>query len=422
MNEVRIISSSLTEKSNRWYVIVNYSINDGKTERKWLKTGLPVVGNKRKAQSLSDGLVQDFKDELVKRNPSADILFSDYLFKWFSEYKFRLQDSTQHDYKLKLNIIAPFFADKGVTLGELTTANIMAFHQFRLDERGVSIDTLRKYHSVINVCLNYARTVDKLIDINPAEDVNLPKRKKGNRKRRSETLTVSEQMQLLDVAKGSDIETVIYLGVFCGLRRSEAIAIRWDDIDFQHKTISICKKAALPNREKEEEKDKSIIIRDVMKNATSDRRAVMPKQLCTYLRNRKKVIERNKNQFANFYNYEYDGYVCVRNNGSLPLLDYVTRHSTKLIKQLCLKKHVTYHGLRHSYATFLLQEGVPIKTVQACMGHSNVTTTLEIYAHVYLKDKQEAADVMSEAYSDAGVQKEPVRLVSEDGLPIDKVV
>ena len=400
MNNVHIISSRLIEKNSKWHIIVSYSLNGNKAERKWISTGLSASGNKRKAKQILEKSVQEFKDELLRTNPSAEILFSDYMIAWLEKHRVHIQDSTYCDYRIKIhNQIVPYFKSKKIRLNSLSTADIDGFYRYLQGKKGLLPSTVRKFHANIHLCLEHARQTDKLIFENPARDVILPKKEK-TQKKRSGVLNLEEQRQLLNIVSGSDVETPINLAIFLGLRRSETIGVKWSDIDFENNIVSICRKASVPNRHKEDEKYKKIVIRDIMKNASSCRTAILPEPLKDYLQKLKMRISENKSLFGNCYHHEYSEYVCVRKDGSLPPLDFVTRKFEYYIKKLKLNKKVTFHGLRHSYASFLLHANIPMKTIQVCLGHSNITTTMDIYAHLDINDKIGVADTISRAFSD----------------------
>lgn len=111
-----------------------------------------------------------------------------------------------------------------------------------------------------------------------------------------------------------------------------------------------------------------------------------------------KELERqskDKEIFGNEYKNK-DGYICVNNDGSLLKPDYVSHKFHQIIKDNNLK-NVRFHDLRHSCASLLLHNKVQMKDIQAWLGHSNYSTTADLYAHIDITSKTESANVISNA-------------------------
>lgn len=85
-------------------------------------------------------------------------------------------------------------------------------------------------------------------------------------------------------------------------------------------------------------------------------------------------IEKNKKLLGQKYNYRYDGYLCVQDNGDIIQPNYFTKRFCKIIKRNNLRK-ITPHGLRHSIATLLHLNGVDIRNIQDWLGHENISST-----------------------------------------------
>ena len=107
----------------------------------------------------------------------------------------------------------------------------------------------------------------------------------------------------------------------------------------------------------------------------------------------KEAQELNKQVCGNCYNYEYDGFVFVDELGERMRVDYLTNAFPKFLESHGLRR-MRFHHLRHSCASLLLANDVPLKQIQEWLGHSDIGTTANIYSHLDYKSKITSANVM----------------------------
>ena len=107
----------------------------------------------------------------------------------------------------------------------------------------------------------------------------------------------------------------------------------------------------------------------------------------------KEAQELNKQVCGNCYNHEYDGFVFVDELGERMRASYLTSAFPKFLEDHGLRR-MRFHDLRHSCASLLLANGVPLKHIQEWLGHSDFTTTANIYAHLDYKSKITSAQAM----------------------------
>ena len=105
---------------------------------------------------------------------------------------------------------------------------------------------------------------------------------------------------------------------------------------------------------------------------------------------------RDKKMFKSSYSREYDDYVCVNQLGELMKPSYVTEHFAAIIQELGLRT-IRFHDLRHPCASVLLAQGVPMKQIQEWLGHSDMSTTANIYSHLDAVSKADTGAAMSKA-------------------------
>ena len=377
-----MVAGHLREKSGYYYAVLNYTDSLGKRKTKWISTGLTVKGNKKRAEAILMDARRNFNPEEPKVM-NGDILFADYMEKWLDIIKGSVAVPTFASYSTTVKkIVAPYFREKEVTLKNLTAKDIQEFYLRELER--VSASSVIHYHANIHKALKYAVKID-LIDVNPADKVERPKKDRYV----GSFYDADEVNALFEAAKGSKLELPILFGAFYGLRRSEAIGLKWDAIDFDQNTITIRHTVTSCDLDGK----RILVAADTTKTKSSMR--TLP--LVPFMRERllalKDEQEDNRRLCGRSYIKDYIGYVCVNEIGDLIKPHYVTESFPKLLKANGLR-HIRYHDLRHSCASLLLANGVPMKQIQEWLGHSDFSTTANIYAHLDYSSKLTSADAM----------------------------
>lgn len=228
-----MVAGHLQEKRGVYYAVLNYFDTLGRRKTKWISTGLTIKGNKKRAEEILLDLRRDFKPPQGHKAPEGEMLFSEYLESWLEIIKGSVAVSTYASYAaMATRIIAPYFKEKGVVLKDITAKNIQDFYLHELKK--VSASTVVHYHALIHKALKYAMKID-LIDVNPADKVERPKRERFV----GSFYDAEEMNELFKAAKGTKLELPILFGAFYGLRRSEAIGLKWDAVDFEQNTLVI---------------------------------------------------------------------------------------------------------------------------------------------------------------------------------------
>jgi len=363
------MTGSLQNRYNRYYVVLNLKDEYGKRKQKVVNTELEFKpGNKRKAEKILRDLLKKYEDTQI--TVCNNVLFGDYMIEWLKNREGEIETSTYQGYWHIINHhIAPYFNQRNISLQDITASDIQKYYK-KLSGDGLSANTIRRHHANIRKAINDAMK-NNIVACNIADRVTLPK---ANYKR---IHYYSEEMieKLLELVKGTKIEVCVYLGVFCGLRRSEVCGLRWKDIDFDNNTITICNKITRGNTLIEKERTKTL---------SSYRTMPMENELKKFMLNLKETQNKDKELFGS--EYIDNGYVCVWQDGHSLLPEYVS-HKFKEIIQKNNMPDITFHGLRHTCATLLLSKGYDIKLIQEYLGHSSVVTTGNIYAHVQFSSK-----------------------------------
>lgn len=167
------------------------------------------------------------------------------------------------------------------------------------------------------------------------------------------------------------IELPTLFDAYYGIRRSEIFGLKKSVFDFENNTFTVNHVAIQFDGKDHKEK---ILFRDKTKSKKGCRAFPLFPEVKEAVKKKLERIEENKKIFGDTYNYKYDDYICVQDNGDFINPGYFTKRFAKIIKKNNLKK-VTPHGLRHSIATLLHLQGVDIKDLQDWLGHENITST-----------------------------------------------
>ena len=160
-----MVAGHLQEKKGYFYMVLSYPDAAGKRKTKWLPTGLPVKGNKKKAEKMLMETRQTFVPEC--KPIQEDMLFSDFLLQWLEIAKPTIALTTYSSYSgMAKSVIIPYFKERKITLSEIKATDIQAFYMKQL--KRVKANTVIHYHSVIHRALKYAVKID-LISVNPAD-------------------------------------------------------------------------------------------------------------------------------------------------------------------------------------------------------------------------------------------------------------
>lgn len=382
-----MVTGSIYERKGIYYAIVSYYV-DGRRKQKSVSTGLPVKGNKRRALEFLENLKRTYEaKESMENMDGSRLLMTDYMDEWLKIVKPLVERATYKSYDNMVSArIRPHFEKLNLLLTEVEPKHIKMLYDEIL-EQGYTTNTVIHYHAVLHQALAYAVKNDYILS-NPADRVKRPKKNKHI----SSFYTKEEILTLLDIAKDDPIYIPIVLSAYYGFRRSETLGMRWSAIDFENKTITVNHKVT----ELTENGKTIVYAEDKLKTKSSYRTLPLIPVVEKKLLEHKAKLERNQKLFGNSYCKEYMDYVCVDEMGKLFRPNFVSDHFGWLLKKYGLKK-LTFKELRHSCASMLVAEGIPMKSIQEWLGHSNFSTTADIYSHIDYHAKQQSAAAIGNA-------------------------
>ena len=326
--------------------------------------------------------------------PAGTILFTVFLLNWLEMTKKNVEETTYGAYAMGIKSkIIPYFEEHHpkLALCEVTPKHIQDYYTYELTVRGVSANTVIHRHANIRKALQHAFKLG-LIDTNPADRIERPKKEKFV----GSVYEEDELNRLFEIVKGDPIELGVILGAFYGLRRSEAVGLKWDAIDFKKKTITIrhtVTQATIDGKSK-------IIQKDRTKIKASYRSLPLVPPFEELLHRLKAEQELNRKLCGKSYCKKYTDYIYVNEIGELVKPGYITQHFPLVLKKNGMRK-IRFHDLRHSCASLLYANGVSLKEIQEWLGHSDISTTSNIYTHLNFTSKVASANAILGVYPSA---------------------
>ena len=382
------MTATLQIKKDRpnYYILVRYQDEITRKERqKWITTDISVKGNnKRKAEEKRKEVLLELESQ--KTDLSRDILFIIFIKEWLENHKQSIAVVTYDTYRsIIYNQIIPFFEPKKLKLRDVTSLHIQQYINFKL--KTVSPNTVIKHLWNLSKCFDSAIKQSLLI-FNPIQGIEMPKKVKYTGAKHYNEKQIG---QLLEACKSDILEDIIKVALFYGLRRSELIGLKWQNIDMNNDVLTISHTVV--------QMGSSTHKTDSTKTDSSYRALPIPEMMKNIFKEiRRRQIE---NKLLQPNDYIDEGYVFTHPNGRLIMPNYVTKRFKTLLEKSELE--VThFHDLRHSSASYLLYLGFDMKSIQIWLGHGDIGTTMNIYAHLDMDAKRNIANSLNERFQKLG--------------------
>lgn len=289
---------------------------------------------------------------------------------------------------------------KDVKLADLTTAQVQKWEN-RLSKQGLSPATVLKYHRLLSEVCRHAADVDEIIPRNPCAGVKVPKQKSPS----PNSLTREGYARLaatLDNLAPSPVVTAATIALYTGLRQGEVCGLRWRNYRTDgrgNRTIEVVESIG---------KAKGGTYSKAPKTKSSRRTVPVPKQLANMLdRRRAAMVEELEADGITLDADKFEAlYIVGYTDGRYYSPSLIGRGWKELSGSFGLTgtqgRAVTFHDLRHSFATLTISEGADIKAVAAILGHANAAITLNVYADAYEEGKRRTSSLVEQVISDAG--------------------
>lgn len=377
-----MIKKYTTKNGETRYLFQTYLGIDPATgkERRTTRRGFKTM---KEAKQAERNLLLDVEENGLPSNQSdgfQDPTFEELASLWLENYRTTVKPSTFENVKSKVEKMTEEHF-KELKLKKIT----VAYCQRVVIELSKTYVLYNHYLSVINRIFKYAVLMD-ILDSNPFDKVIKPKSRQTQRK--GNFLTKEELKEFLKLAQTATLSyffPLVHLMSYTGLRQGEAIALKWSDIDFENKKITVDKTAA---RIKEKQTLQTPKTKNSKRVISIDPTTLSI--LKSWKKDQIKIYFRNGKHFEGDDNFIFTNQRAdwVHIHNFIPYFKrFVTDHKLKPI---------TPHGLRHTHASLLFSAGVEPKNISDRLGHSTVQITLDLYTHITEEQRTDTVEKLLE--------------------------
>ena len=381
---------SLKQRSKgSWSIILNlgYELDPTTGLRKWKQQWTTFRGTRKKAEEKLTELLEEVRTG--QHVDPSKLTLAQWLTTWITlvEPSVRPASFTRYSGIVENHLLeAPIAA---IPIQEIRSSHIEAYYAT------IPVGSRPVHHTVLRRALRKA-VKDKILRVNPAADLDHSprRRKKPDEAARVNCWTVTEAKMFLTAAKaaGPQAGALYAVALDSGARKGELCGLPWSDVDLDAGTIRIARQLTKPGPEPTFGPPKNGCARTVTLSA----------ETIELLRQHKRSQAAVK--MANRTTYSDLGLVFAKEIGDLtnradliglPLqANHLGQRQFARLLKAAKVKIITFHGMRHTCATLLLQAGEPVHVVSKRLGHARVEITLNTYAHVLPDMQQQAAATM----------------------------
>lgn len=258
----------------------------------------------------------------------------------------------------------------------------------------MSPKTVKNHISCISSVLDYAVRMNLIAD-NPCRRANLPTAKHSEK----DCYTLDEAQKFIDVLleKAPIVHQCFFLlAIYGGFRRAELCGLTWDNIDFDNQIVSVRKTLNYICGQG--------LQLDTPKTSKSERSLKLPAEIFAYLRKLQEFYSGEEKRLLDAWMGDND-FIFKTATGE-PLSPNAP---ISWLKKFCRReglRYVNIHSFRHLNASLLISNGVDVKTVQACLGHAQASTTMNIYAHSFMEVQAKASEAVASSFTFTKHEKE----------------
>ena len=345
-----------------------------------------VEMKKTKAKELMQDMEKDLREGTYVDN---DLTLEEHLQDFLDSQKKKLKPRTYNSYKMIIERhIIPALGQYKLKRLIQEPKLIDDYYDYKLKEgslknknKGLSNRTVRYHHSILKRAFHIAIKWRRM-KINPADLVTKPEKVEKEAK----YLTVEQLNKILELEEIKYYERIYRFAARSGMRKGEILGLEWSEVDFDKEEITI--QQSLQRVENE-----GLVIQKWTKN---NQIRIIPMSIKVKMILKQIRAEQSKEELLLNKKNKYN--LVFAKNGEVPVTpNYVYRR----FKQHCRKAgydEITFHSLRHTFASLLKQNGVDTQTIQKLLGHKTQSITADIYSHISSGMKKEAAEKIDKIF------------------------
>ena len=384
------MNARVVKKKGNYYIAMEWYHN-GERKTKSLSVrkelGLDRPAKKKEANALRDKIMHEQRQGIYVE-PSSK-LFGEFIEEWIEGHKYNIKITTYESYKSKIvNHIVPELGN--IPLSSLRQSHIKSFYSKKLQEGrkdgkegGLSNRVVRYMHTIMGAALD-AAIEDELIVKNVVKAVTPP----AHIKPAIEYWDWSLAKKFLESTRKDRYHLFYYIGLSTGMARGEILGLRWQDINWKKNTISI-RQSVVPVKG-------ASIIQPSLKTKSRERTLDVSENFISKFKQHKK---KQSEELLALGIKNPNDLIFLTTRGTVLRPRDIDSYLERAIKRFNKNRkpnqsklnRISSHGLRHTYATHLLEEGVHPKIVSERLGHGSVQVTLDTYSHVLPRLQKEVA-------------------------------
>ena len=346
--------------------------NDQETGKPIFKTKNTFSTKKEAELACSEAIAELAQGKSLNRS----MTFGQFATYWLESKEGTVQDDTFAGYhaRIKTYLIPYFKSVKLEDIDEIMIRKWLKHLNTKLKSTGHIADIFKFMRQMMQKAMK-----KRIINYNPFDDLETPK----SERKKMEVWSSDDIHRFFDKAKESVYFIPIYLAVVTGMRQSEILGLKWDAINFDNNTISVLRTLSVKTRK----------LKESTKNESSKRSVAITNDIAEVLK--KHRIKQNKQRLLLGSAWKEPDLVCTTEVGTVIRARNLLRALYHFQERAGVKK-ITFHEIRHSHATMLLEAGVETPIVSERLGHKSIDITIDIYSHVLPNMQQKAAEKISQ--------------------------